>query len=214
MNALTNQTKYKLLSSLQVSGEPYASAIARFATGLRNNLNKLDKSNQIPKHSMMFVCESEKLMSQIAEELVKLNSKVKLSLNTSEEDMGDIAEHVEQFRQNFPNNICQTSIHDAETYETAIILVMNSVYGCSLSHLNSNETTLLFICTENLVEQKDLFLGCSSKAEDRLLPVFFTGKQVIITHTLNGIYQSLSLKSQLNDDRNKYIRFLNKQQKI
>ena len=91
---------------------------------------------------------------------------------------------------------------------------MNSVYGCSLSHLNSNETTLLFVCTDNLVEQKDLFLGCSSKAEDRLLPVFFKDKQVILTHTLNGTYQPLSLKSQLNEDRNKYISFLNKHPKI
>lgn len=208
MNALTNQIKYKLLTPFLVEDEPYPSAVARFAEGMRSTLNKKDKTNPIPRHAMMFVCESEQFMAQLAQELVKLNSKIKLSLNTTEEDLGEQAKYVEEFRKQYPNNVCKTSLHDAETYETAVVLVMNSVYGSYLSALNKNSTNLLFICTEDLKDQRDLALGCSSKALDRLLSVFFKGKQVIITHTLNGNYQPLLLKSELNENRNDYIRYL------
>ena len=201
--------EYKLLSTLEVGNEPYASAIARFSKGLRERLNKHDKENIIPKHALMFVCESEQLMAEIAKELVQLNSKIKLSLNPSEEDIGELAEHVAQFRQDFPNNVCQTTLHDSETYQNAVLLVANSVYGSYLSELNNNPITLVFICTQPLVEQKDLFLGCTSQAMDRLLPAFFTDKKCIITHIKTGQYQPLELKSALNDQRNIYIEFLN-----
>lgn len=210
MNALTNQIKYKLLTPFQVKDEPYPSAVARFAEGMRTSLNKKDKASPIPRHAMMFVCESEQFMVQLARELVNINSKIKLSLNTTEEDIGEQAKHVEDFKNQYPKNVCQTSLHDAETYETAIVLVMNSVYGSYLSALNKNDTTLLFICTEDLRDQKDLALGCSSKAMDRLLPVFFESKQVIITHIMNGTYQPLLLKSELNENRNEYIKYLSK----